>query len=103
MAYGTKVRYVSLGFELHNTTAQLYRSGSLTVYRVNESFEDYFGYIQRVAAGTWDDYATRIIASYPRNIDAAFRYPNTRTWEAEKGAYCVSLPFPAKFDCSFLP
>lgn len=92
--YGSKYRYVSFGFELHNTTAALYRSGSLTVYRANEQYEPYYGYIQRASGAAFDDYSTLVVGSYPRNIDDAYRYPNTRTWEAEKGAYCVALPFP---------
>lgn len=89
----SKVRTVSLGFEIHNTTAEMYKSGSLTSYRINEYFEDHFGYITR-SPGSSTDIAYKVLASYPSSLSQAQMYPNTHTWEAAGGVYCVALPHP---------
>ena len=36
----SQVRTVSLGYEIHNTTAEIQRSGSLTVYRAPSNYHD---------------------------------------------------------------
>lgn len=84
----TQRRTVSFGYELHNITPELYREGSLTVYRtpvVNSSADFVHGS---------SFYHTNIIGSFPTDLQAANLLPNSRTWEAKKGAYCVNLPAP---------
>ena len=36
----SQVRTVSFGYELHNTTAEINRSGSLTIYRAPPNYHD---------------------------------------------------------------
>lgn len=93
-----KSRIVSLGFELHNTTAEIYRCGDLTVYRADMAGGDYFGSTTLDASTTF--YSAKIACIVPLDVSVASAMANTRTWEAHKGAYCVSLP-PASNDyCS---
>lgn len=90
--FDTQRRFVSFGYELHNTTAELYRSGSLTVYRVNSSINDV------TLTGTGDPdiakyYRTwKLFNKIPHSLAEANFIPGARTWEASMGAYCVSLP-----------
>lgn len=90
-------RTVSLGFELHNTTAALYRSGSLTCYRLNadNSRADVFA-SDPTAPDFYNNYPTSLtmLTSLPWDLKYASQLPNSRTWEAEKGIYSVSLPAP---------
>lgn len=83
-------RTVSLGFELHNTTAELYKSGSLTVYRTPVIDNNVDGYMTLLA--TTSPHSTTVIASIPISLDEANMLPNSRTWEASHGAYCIGLP-----------
>lgn len=87
-------RTVSLGFEIHNITAELFKQGSLTVYRAPyiDSSVDVF-----LKTETMDQavpYHTNNIVNFPTSLAEAELLPNTRTWEAADGAYCVSLPHP---------
>lgn len=88
-------RTVSLAFELHNTTAELYRAGSLTTYRLNaaSSRSDYLK-----SDGTSPPNYTPItfthLTSIPTTLRDANQLPNARTWEAAKGIYSVTLPSP---------
>lgn len=89
-------RTVSLGFELHNTTPDLYKQGSLTVYRCNVVDQQFGGFTKAVADAELAaiPHSSRVIASFPGDIAAASQYPNTRTWEASEGVYAVALPAP---------
>lgn len=89
-------RTVSLGFEIHNTTAELYKSGSLTVYRApsTNSSTDLWIKSSSSVGPSYYPYHVNNIASLPQNISAANLLPNSRTWDAAKGAYCVALPTP---------
>lgn len=86
-------RTVSLAFELHNTTAELYKAGSLTSYRLNaaSSRSDY-----QMNNGAVPPAYTPItfthLTSIPTNLREANQLPNARTWEAAKGIYSVTLP-----------
>lgn len=90
----TQARTVSLGFELHNTTAELYKSGALTVYRspvlVNEDIDMNLVTTGTVTAG-W--YHATYLGQLPYTLTDVQRIPNSRTWEAAEGAYCVALPY----------
>lgn len=89
-------RTVSLGFEIHNTTAELYKSGSLTIYRApsTNSSTDLWIKSSSDVGPSYYPYHINNIASLPQNISAANLLPNSRTWDAAKGAYCVALPTP---------
>lgn len=92
---GDSRRTVSLAFELHNTTAELYKAGSLTTYRLNSSGtrSDY----QLSNGGTPPVYSPMTfthLTTIPSTLSEANQLPNARTWEASKGIYSVTLPSP---------
>lgn len=89
-----QIRTVSFGYELHNTTAELTKSGSLTVYRAPSNYHDIHGYIQVTPAGTTSPFSAAYINQTPASLDKATNYPNTRTFEAKEGVYSVCLPHP---------
>lgn len=92
----TQKRTVSLGFEIHNITASLYKQGSLTTYRVpsNQCPADLFNVGLNETSPEIGWYHTNLLASLPKDIEAANLLPNSRTWEASAGVYSVSLPHP---------
>lgn len=88
-------RTVSFAFELHNTTAELYKAGSLTSYRLNScsTRADYM----RSDGATPPKYSTMTfthLTTVPVTLADANQLPNSRTWEASKGIYSVTLPSP---------
>lgn len=89
-------RTVSLGFEIHNTSAELYKAGSLTVYRAPSTWSSTDLWIKSPSdvGSAYLPYHVNNIASLPQSISAANLLPNSRTWDAAKGAYCVALPTP---------
>lgn len=84
-------RTISLGFEIHNTTAELYKSGSLTVYR-QPVMEGYCDPTINIG-GSYSYHHCKLLNQIPTDLDDIQRIPNTRTWEASEGAYCVCLPY----------
>ena len=84
-------RTVSLAFELHNTTAEIQRAGALTCYRTN-AVNSALNFIIPQPGGTNTPWSSTLIASLPGNTDEAELLPNTRTWEADAGAYLIALP-----------
>lgn len=88
----SQVRTVSLGYEIHNTTAEIQRSGSLTVYRAPSNYHDVNMWSKNGA--NYIPFGAKFINSVPTSIEEATLFPNTRTWEASKGLYSVCLPAP---------
>lgn len=99
----SSARTVSLAFELHNTTAELYKSGSLTVYRTASMSTPTHGWIKTTSEPTGVPFAAQVIANIPENLAQAVALPNSRTWRASEGAYCVSLPSPTNPYSSNMP
>lgn len=89
------LRTVSLAFELHNTTAELYKAGSLTAYRLNSSGtrSDYYRNVDDVS-GDLEPFTFTHLTTVPASLGEANQLPNARTWEASKGIYSVTLPSP---------
>lgn len=88
----SQVRTVSFGYEIHNTTAEINRSGSLTIYRAPSNYHDVNLFSKSGAVVR--PFGAKHINQLPNSIDTATNYPNTRTWEASKGVYSVCLPGP---------
>jgi len=82
-------RLIGIGFEVANTTAELYRSGSVATYKMPQTVE-YNSYVNTVPtiAGTTP---TLFIESRspPASLSEAVLLPNSRQWEASRGAYVV--------------
>ena len=86
-------RIVSLGFELHNVTPELYRGGSLTSYRMNASTEPVMCRYQPLTpANVIYPYCGQLLANLPVDTVTTATLPNVRTWEAAAGVYAVALP-----------
>jgi len=91
-------RVYSKGFEVHNTTAQLYRGGSLTCYRTPVPHTEDAVACQTYLYGggppaTITDkvvHKTLIIDGPPGTPASALLLPQSKQWGAEEGAYVVS-------------
>lgn len=88
-------RLVSAGFEVVNTTAEIYLQGDVTAYRCPEARsidtfniqpaeEGYFG-------STWAPAKTNILP--PGLVGEAILFPNSRTWPAKRGGYVQAAMF----------
>lgn len=95
-------RTVSLAFELHNTTAELLKAGSVTAYRTPSLSVPTHGFLDNTTP-TPIPFAGQVIANIPENLAQAVALPNSRTWSAKEGAYCVSLPHPDNVYSTSMP
>lgn len=86
-------RTVSLGFEIHDVSPELYKQGSVTVYRTNSKPRSTHTWLTETGK-TSMPYSFDHISRYPIDIGQAEMVPNTRTWKLEDGVYAVSLPMP---------
>lgn len=98
-------RTVALAYELHNTTPEIYKSGSLTSYRNNVEC-DRVDLLQTVSIPTSPATnlnvpisLTKLLTMKP-TLPEIQMLPNCRTWEASEGVYSVSLPVPDNPYCS---
>jgi len=88
-------RIVYSGFEVVNTTAQIYKQGACTVYEYGHSYET-----SQVVGGQdktsstptprMESYATNTFRSPPNTIAEAKIMPGSHTWPAQDGCYCTS-------------
>lgn len=96
-----QIRTVSFGYELHNTTAEIQRAGSVTVYRAPSNYHEVHMYMKEGAIV--QPFSATFINQMPHSLGIATNYPNTRTWEAAKGVYSVCLPHPTNTFSPSLP
>jgi hypothetical protein len=85
-------RLVGLGYELTNTTASMYDQGSITCYRMPQTFTSG----QLVSTQASADTGRVDIASYsqisrmpPLTQAAVVNYPDSKEWKASEGCYQV--------------
>lgn len=86
-------RVIGSGFEVVNATAPLYKSGTITNFRIpNEPSENSSVYwVQNVPINTaWGVMEGCNLGPVPRNTADVMKYPSTVQWEAEKGCYAVN-------------
>jgi len=94
-----KSRVIGFGFEVHNTTAEIYQQGSVAVYRMPQpdisnfysaTVLGYTGTVQSPSAynyrGTLNCYP---FWAPPSNLADALLYAGTRQWKAAEGVMCV--------------
>jgi hypothetical protein len=92
-------RLIALAFEVHDTTAELYRQGTLTVYRLPQVTDltilnPYGGVGITVASAS-----VGMISRLPPSIlSEALLLPGARQWEVRDGAYLVSVMDPTRND-----
>jgi hypothetical protein len=84
-------RIVAYGFEVFNTTPELYRSGSITAWRQSPVLQDAVGTIV-AAAGATPSACKFVLFNDPPNTAAlALNLEGSLEWDAEDGAYCVAV------------
>lgn len=84
------MKLIAGGFEVHNDTADLYKSGSVTVYSMPQTAVDVFSNGSDDGGSTYaPGMCTRFRSAPPLPTDAALM-TNARTWEAKQG---VLVPF----------
>jgi len=100
----SQIRLIGGGFEVHNDTAELFKSGSVTVYSsANDWSEPQLSRVDTESAGT-PFFGLTTAARYPPvlSTDAAL-YTDARTWSASEGCY---VPLRFDLDCpstKFMP
>lgn len=89
-------RLIGLGFEVHNTTAELYKQGSCTVYRMQAENRDVVTYQVVSSAGAANAFpligseSCQFLRCPPQSQAAAILLQGSRQWEASEGCYVVS-------------
>lgn len=82
-----RCRVIGCGFEVVNTTPELYRGGAVTTYRTNAAVTE-----QTVANGPLGfAVPCTFVRAPPTNIGEAMIIPGARQWEAADGAYVVGV------------
>lgn len=90
-------RLLAVGLELHNTTADLYKQGTITCYRKPVSYGHLKAHhmaamppVGRTMNALGPD-VDHEIANLPEDsVGRAMAYPGSTQWEASKGAYVVA-------------
>lgn len=101
-------RVVGFGYELTNTTPQMYQSGSLITYQAPQTIHHgaWSGIAELVRtqvplSHTSFEYASGAIGlPMPATIDEATAFPTTKQWDAKHGAYVI--PRLTNFDGEFM-
>lgn len=105
--YGRR-RLVALGYEIHDTTANMLKQGTLTAYRVPQAVAEslYVGdsgstVDDKLSHGGGSIRASMRVGSKPQlyseyclppaNLAEAMTYSGTRQWQAKEGAYVVCV------------
>lgn len=87
------MRVTSLGFEIIDGTAELYRQGILTAYRQNQPQKDPQGYsgvaTVNLPLNSMADYSftAQEVRFPPNNTANAMLMPDTKQWKVSEGAY----------------
>jgi hypothetical protein len=92
--YSGQSRSIAAAFEVHNTTADLYKQGTATVYRLPQSnVESSYGFqdLATFNAGLTSAGTARTVVSRlpPSTAQEAMLLANSKQWEAAHGAYVV--------------
>jgi len=89
-------RIVYSGFEVVNTTAQIYKQGAVTVYEYGHSYENAqttvpFGKAEgSPEVAVPNSLATNQFRSPPNTLAEAKIMPGAHTWPAQDGCYCTA-------------
>lgn len=84
-------RVIGMGFEVHNTTAEIYKQGSLTCYRQPQLGNTY----QMRTVNNGGTFTANPVGTMwrlpPTTVAEANLLKGTRTWEAAEGVYATVL------------
>lgn len=86
--YSDAYRIIAWGIEVHNTTAEVYKQGTVCVYKMPQVVESEAGTLDDVGVLTEHSYL-RTFMQPPSTISEAISIPGSRVWEAADGAYIV--------------
>lgn len=94
-SYATgEYRVISQGFEVINTTAELYTQGLCTVYRTPvpalSTTSTCLGHITTTDIKGYTAFSALNIPKVPASINEALALPNTKQWKAKEGCYVVA-------------
>jgi hypothetical protein len=88
---GYRSRVVAWGVEVRNTTAEVYRQGSVMVGMIDQvnAVSDLFS---NDAVGTFNPihWNTHTAAMPPNTVTLAANYPDAKEWEAKEGVYMIA-------------
>lgn len=87
-------RLIGIGFEVHDTTAELYKQGACTVYRMQAENRDVSTYQIYNSTGSPStpyagSYPATTLRLPPQTQTSAMLIPGSRQWDAEQGCYVV--------------
>lgn len=87
----TSCRVIGMGMEIHNTTADLYKQGSLITYMVSDEPVEYpvTAIIDTATVKNNLTYMGLELVEPPRTASQAIDLPGSLQWEAAKGCYIV--------------
>lgn len=87
-------RLLGVGFEVHNTTADLYRQGSVAVYRqqaLSRDLASLTGYGTITAGGNYTaPFSANEVRHPPATLAECMLVAGSRQWNAEEGVYQVA-------------
>lgn len=87
-------RIIAMGFEVVNTTAELYKQGQVSVWRLpnNATLDEFAGQCITYNTDDFFEYNTtlRTMRAPPASIAEVNNLFGTRTWDAKEGAYVVA-------------
>lgn len=96
-------RLVGMGFEVHNSTAEMYLQGEVFCYRQPQEIQAIAGYGQPYPAGQTNTASQVILvigdSGYvsrlpPLTLSQVEQYPDTKSWNAKEGSYSVATMDP---------
>ncbi len=84
-------RLIGVGFEIHNTTSELYKQGTLTVAQLPDHSTDDMSitYYSTDASVANKDFQAEKTCRFPTSSSEVAKIPGSNTWEARDGVYCI--------------
>lgn len=82
-------RVIAMGFEVHNTTAEIYKQGSVTTYRMPQAKSQNTSLFSNNGSTSYGVVSGYRFSSPPSTVAQANLLKGTRTWEAKDGVYAT--------------
>lgn len=96
-----RLRVIAAGFEVHNATPELFKGGSVTVFRQEQSMDKMVLAGGDVTQTTYANFEAMLVQPGPSSEGNALLLSGSKTWDAAAGCYCVcsqqSLENPASY------
>lgn len=82
-------RIIACGFEVHNTTAEIYKQGAVCTYRMPQAGNANQVMFSNFAATSYGTVTGRRYRAPPTTVAQANLLKGTRTWDAKSGVYAT--------------